>query len=345
MLYADSHKSVAVHLISREDIMNMHRGRYRFFSWLLLVLAIMQLIACGKLTHSAPAITSTNSATFTEGITGSFTVMATGYPNPSFTETGPLPSGVTFTASTGVLSGTPAAGSSGVYPLTITASNGTAPDASQNFTLTVSAASATVLIVNDGTTGTIEADMVANLSTIVTSAGFTANSSVGIPAGDLSSLKQIWDLRYNNTVLTGLEVTSYSSYLQVGGTLVMIGGPGPTLGFDFRNSSIVSLIFGLGGGTIAITNADLTQTVQAPFNQPNAVGSVTFSVTPGGVLTPPGTGALITMNANIGTAIFYAAGTLNVAPLGSLMVVFDFDFLQSTADTNSKNLTSNMVLH
>ena len=37
----------------------------------------------------------------------------------------------------GVLSGTPAAGTHGNYPLTITASNGVSPNATQNFTLTV----------------------------------------------------------------------------------------------------------------------------------------------------------------------------------------------------------------
>jgi hypothetical protein len=43
------------------------------------------------------------------------------------TKTGPLPSGVTFVGNangTATLSGTPAAGTAGSYPLTITASNG-----------------------------------------------------------------------------------------------------------------------------------------------------------------------------------------------------------------------------
>ena len=52
-----------------------------------------------------------------------------------------MPSGVTL-SSTGVLSGTPAAGSASSYPITITASNGVLPNATQSFTLTVNAASA-----------------------------------------------------------------------------------------------------------------------------------------------------------------------------------------------------------
>ena len=43
---------------------------------------------------------------------------------------------------TATLAGTPAAGTGGTYPITITASNGVAPDATQTFTLTVDEAPA-----------------------------------------------------------------------------------------------------------------------------------------------------------------------------------------------------------
>ena len=77
------------------------------------------------------------------GRSGSFTVTTTGSPTPTLTETGTLPSGVTFSSSngTGTLSGTPAAGTAGSYPLTFAASNGVGTAASQSFTLTVSQAS------------------------------------------------------------------------------------------------------------------------------------------------------------------------------------------------------------
>ena len=61
---------------------------------------------------------------FTAALSGTFTVTATGLPVPSLSETGTLPTGVTFNASTGVLSGTPAAGTDGVYPITFGAQNG-----------------------------------------------------------------------------------------------------------------------------------------------------------------------------------------------------------------------------
>src|SRR5262249_36219287 len=87
--------------------------------------------------NQAPAITSASSTTFTVGTPGGFTVTATGFPAPTLSESGALPSGVTFNAATGVLSGTPAAGTNGTYPITFTAGNGIGSNATQGFTLIV----------------------------------------------------------------------------------------------------------------------------------------------------------------------------------------------------------------
>ena len=45
---------------------------------------------------SPPTITSADSTTFSVGAAGSFTVTTTGFPTPALTESGPLPTGVTF---------------------------------------------------------------------------------------------------------------------------------------------------------------------------------------------------------------------------------------------------------
>ncbi len=95
--------------------------------------------------NEAPTITSANSAGFTVGAAGSFTVTSTGHPSATVSMTGALPSGVTFVDNgngTGTLSGTPAAGTGGSYPITITANNTISPNATQNFSLTVDQAPA-----------------------------------------------------------------------------------------------------------------------------------------------------------------------------------------------------------
>jgi hypothetical protein len=118
-------------------------SKSKFLSFVIVNFLMLLVVACGPggwgnpYKGTAPTITSTDNVTFAEGVAATFTVTATGNPTPTFALTGTLPSGVTFDNSTGVLSGTPVAGTYGIYSLTITASNGVLPDATQNFTLNV----------------------------------------------------------------------------------------------------------------------------------------------------------------------------------------------------------------
>ena len=94
------------------------------------------------------SITSADHTNFSPGVSGSFTVTtAPGYPlATTLTESGALPSGVTFADNgdgTATLAGTPASGMVGSYPLTIHATNGGGSRA-QSFTLTVTARSQTI---------------------------------------------------------------------------------------------------------------------------------------------------------------------------------------------------------
>jgi mono/diheme cytochrome c family protein len=90
-----------------------------------------------------PNITSANAAAFTVLSGGSFNVTATGTPAPTLAQSGSLPAGVSFVAATGVLSGTPASGMAGTYPLTFTATNNSG-SVMQSFTLTVQKANQTI---------------------------------------------------------------------------------------------------------------------------------------------------------------------------------------------------------
>jgi hypothetical protein len=85
---------------------------------------------------AAPSFTSESSTAFTIGAAGNFDVTATAVPPATFSESGTLPAGVTLSTA-GALAGTPAAGSAGTYPITITGANGVLPNASQSFILTI----------------------------------------------------------------------------------------------------------------------------------------------------------------------------------------------------------------
>src|SRR5882724_4157310 len=143
--------------------------------------------------NQAPAITSANSTVFKVGTAGTFTVAAGGFPASTFTQTGALPSGVTFNGITGVLSGTPAANTSGTYPITFTASNGVGSDATQNFTLTVnqrptitSANNATFIVGALGSFTVTANGLPTTMTFSETGAlpnGVTLNSSTGVLSG------------------------------------------------------------------------------------------------------------------------------------------------------------------
>ncbi len=153
---------------------------------------------------AAPAFgkKSPTSATFEDGVAGSTAVTATGYPAPTFSETGSLPSGVTLNPTTGVLSGTPALTSqSATYDITIIAANGIAPSASEPFTLTVMVPLAITTSTLPGATRGVSFD----------GAGFQLQASGGIGPYKWKSV---------GTLPTGLKLSS---------TGVLSGTPNATL--------------------------------------------------------------------------------------------------------------------
>lgn len=119
-----------------------------------------------ELDLQAPEITSGGSTTFRVGSAGSFLVKASGKPTPTIITTTTLPSWLSLVDNgdgTATLSGTPTAGSGGVYELSFTASNGVMPDDTESFTLTVqeapyfTSADNTIFKVGESKTFTISA--------------------------------------------------------------------------------------------------------------------------------------------------------------------------------------------
>jgi len=204
--------------------------------------------------------------------------------------------------------------------------------------------SANALIVNDGTAG-IEADALANLTAKLVAAGFTVTPNVGVPAGSLATYQQIWDIRFNNTTpLTASDDTAYITYMAAGGNLFVMG---ENSGFFVRNNSILAFINQAGGGVLQLVTPDPSgsTTVQPPFTAPNAptnpftflAAAATHSAGPFGAITIDAGG-----NAS---AIAYSPGSLNNAKAGSLIVVFDVNFMQAGADAMSQNLLANLIAY
>jgi PKD repeat protein len=90
----------------------------------------------------APAVSKIPATTATVGVALNLPITTTGYPAPALTESGPLPIGLSFTDNgngTATIAGTPAHGSKGRHPITVTAASNLGT-ASWTFTLKVSAA-------------------------------------------------------------------------------------------------------------------------------------------------------------------------------------------------------------
>jgi hypothetical protein len=232
--------------MGNHSITAVYGGNARFFS--------STSVPLSQTVNDASTITSANNTAFTIGAAGSFTVTATGYPTPTLSESGALTSGVAFNAATGVLSGIPAAGTEGVYPLTFTAHNTSGPDALQNFTLTVnqipaitSAGSATFTI---GAAGSFP----------VTATGYpapTISASGALPSG----------------------VTFNAATGELGGT--------PAVG----TNGIYHITFTASNGVLPNATLDFTLTVAFDAGPPTLTVSTLSdgAVTTGGVLNISGT--------------------------------------------------------
>ncbi len=182
-----------------------------------------------------PVITNVASATFLVGSAGTFKVGATGFPVPVLSRTGTLPSGVTFTAATGVLAGTPAAGAGGTYPLVFTATNSTGTN-TQNFTLTVNQAPLANCpsdIITNATGGVCQ---LPSIPFAATASGFPApNISYHLGAGTITS-PTVFPIGTNvvTVIATNSIGTNSCSF-----TVTVQPGPAPQLAVSVAASSVV----------------------------------------------------------------------------------------------------------
>ena len=282
--------------------------------------------------QAAPVITSADSATFTEG-DGSFTVTSTGTPTPALTESGPLPSGVTFSDNgdgTATLAGTPASGTRGSYPITIGASNGVAPDASQSFTLTVDAppaiTSADSTTFAEGSAGTFTVTSTGNPTAALSETG-------SLPAGVSFS-----DNGDGTATLAGTP-TSQGVYTI---TIGAINGVAPDASQSFTltvdaapaitSADSATFTEGSAGSFTVTTTGTPTAALSESGNLPDGV---TFSDNGDGTATLAGTPA-----AGAGGSYTFSIGATNgVAPDASQSFTLTVDAAPAITSADSATFT------
>ena len=310
-------------------------------------------------TQVAPTITSAASATFNIGTAGSFTVTTTGTPTPSLTETGSLPTGVTFTDNgngTATLAGTPAAGDEGNYWPTITASNGVSPDATQSFGLMVSPQIGSLTNFNPtsshaGTAQTVTVQVVPVNDYAPNSSPATANllDSSGKVQATASSTFMSGNAWISLDVPASLPAGQYTvqvvapcatnSPYTVGTYTINSGGTG-------RGSEI---IIPTDGGTV--TSSDGQASVTIPPGAIQSTSDVTVAITLVTNPTPPAgylfLGSVYDFTVNGGGASFAHPVTISIAvPAGdssSGLVVYRNDGSGWTPVTQGVTISGNTV--
>jgi hypothetical protein len=184
----------------------------------------------------APTITSAASAGFTTGVAGTYTVTTTGYPAATITESGALPSGMTFTDNgngTATLAGTPATGTAGSYPVTISATNASGSTATLALAVTVTASGAPVI--TSGATAYFTLNTGGAFAVSTTGSPTPAITEVGaLPAGltfvDLGNGTALLSGTPKATGTTTLTVTAANGITpNATQTLTVIVGQGPAI--------------------------------------------------------------------------------------------------------------------
>ena len=220
-----------------------------------------------------PTITSSNGTTFTIGSPGNVGMAASATPAPSFSETGNLPTGVTFSG--GIISGTPIPGTQGVYPLVLTATNGFAPDATQAYSLTVVYRAPTVISITPA-----NGDVVVPTNVTITGTNLTAVSAVTFGTVPASS--------YN--VVSATTITAVAPPQAVGSHNVTITTPGGTSalvpGDAFSYPPDVPAITALSPAGGPVSGATTVMITGSEFAGASAVGFGSIAATSFTVVNP-----------------------------------------------------------
>jgi hypothetical protein len=328
-------------------------------------------------TDTAPVITSANNADIFAGVGGTFTVISQASPVASWMETGALPTGVTFVDNndgTATFTVAPTAAAATIN-LTLTATNGVAPDATQSFTLNIVQTTAiTVASLDDSGQGTLRQAIIdANMSGGTTLIKFASGLK-----GTVNLLSALPDLA-TNIIIVGTGVTVDGSKadasvftVDLGTTCEFLnttitGGDGATGGgidntgtLAVVNSTIMDNSSGEGGGIFSsgsLTVTDSTLSRNSVSEDGNGGGGIfssgdatvidsTLSQNDGGAgidgggggIASQGTGSLSVINSTIASnSADYGAGISNS---GSTLTVVDSTVVQNTTVSDDGGITT-----
>ncbi len=266
----------------------------------------------------APTITSASTAAFIVGTAGTYTVTTTGYPAATITESGTLPTGLTFvagTTGTATIAGTAGPGTAGTYPVTVSATNSSGSTATLALTITVAAASApaiTSAAAADFTLGTAGAFAVTTTGSPTPAVTETGTLPAGLTFVDQGNGTALLSGTPTATGTATLTVTAANGNApNATQTLTVVVGQAPAI------TSATSTSFAPGvAGSFTVTTTGypapaLGETGSLPagvtfVNNGNGTATLSGTTTAGGAYP-------LTLTAVNGTGTTTQAFTLNIA--------------------------------
>jgi hypothetical protein len=291
-------------------------------------------------TPVAPTFTSSSSSSFTVLSPGTYQASATGVPAPTFSMSGTLPSGVSFNTGTAQLTGTPASGTAGTYPLTITVQN-SAGTINQGFTLFVNKIVQTIDFPNPGSqvlnTDTVTLDATASSGLAVTYQVAPASASICSVAGNLVTKLAVGDCtiradQIGNTnyasasqasetfaITQGSQTISFPEQTQItrsfstGGTFGISPVATSSAGQTISYSSLTSDVCTVAGTTVTMVNIGICSIRASQAGNANYSAAVPVDVN---VTIVQGSQS-ITFAGTQGAQSFSAGGTFALSPLGT----------------------------
>jgi predicted outer membrane repeat protein len=259
---------------------------------------------------SAPTLAGPTTPTFVVGQADSYTYTTAGVPTPDLSATGTLPSGVTFVDNgdgTGTLAGTPAVGTGGEYPITVTASNGTSPDATLPVTVTVNEPPTI-----SGPSGATTVEGVALAPVTFTTTGFP-EPTLSVTSGTLPTGVTFVDNGDGTATISGTPTVSGTFPITI--TATNGTAPDDTHAFTLTVSPAVSIV------TTALPNGRVGVTYSASLAATDGAPPYTWSISAGGLpagLTLSADGTISgTPTGPVGTSTFTVMVQDSLEPAGT----------------------------